>query len=113
MPALLKGWIDRVFVSGWAFDEDAQGDIVKRLGRLRVSLVAIAGADSGTYAKRGYDEAMRIQTENGVFDFCGAPIVSSQLITPDRLKEPSATEEIASAVLAAVLQGEADRRFRL
>ena len=27
MPALLKGWIDRVFVAGWAFDEDAEGRI--------------------------------------------------------------------------------------
>ena len=44
MPALLKGWIDRVFVAGWAFDEDAEGRITKRLGRLKVSLVAIAAA---------------------------------------------------------------------
>jgi NAD(P)H dehydrogenase (quinone) len=25
MPALLKGWIDRVFINGWAFDIDPAG----------------------------------------------------------------------------------------
>ena len=25
MPALLKGWVDRVFVNGWAFDVDPDG----------------------------------------------------------------------------------------
>jgi NAD(P)H dehydrogenase (quinone) len=29
MPALLKGWIDRVFTNGWAYEETAEGDIVK------------------------------------------------------------------------------------
>ena len=83
MPGLLKGWIDRVFISGWAFDEDTQGRIVKRLGRLKVHLVAIAGASSATYTKRGYRDAMRTQIEEGIFDFCGAPVISSQVLTCD------------------------------
>ncbi len=109
MPALLKGWIDRVFVSGWAFDEDAQGKITKRLGRLKVSLVAIAAASDATYVKRGYDDAMRRQIEAGIFDFCGAPVMSSQLITPERLAAPSALQDIASAVLPAVPRTDADQ----
>ena len=54
MPALLKGWIDRVFVSGWAFQEDAESGLVKKLGRLKVHLIALGGADRVTYAKRGF-----------------------------------------------------------
>ena len=96
MPALLKGWIDRVFVAGWAFDEDAEGRITKRLGRLKVSLVAIAAASESTYVKRGYREAMKTQIETGIFDFCGAPVVTSMLVTPDQLAHPSAPQEIAS-----------------
>ncbi|MDF0489511.1 NAD(P)H-dependent oxidoreductase [Sphingomonas sp. H39-1-10] len=99
MPALLKGWIDRVFVAGWAFDEDAEGRITKRLGRLKVSLVAIAAASEATYVRRGYREAMKVQIEDGIFDFCGAAVVASMLVTPDRLAVPSAEREIASTLI--------------
>src|SRR5690606_30936199 len=30
-PALLKGWIDRVFTQGWAYEEDESGKVVKKL----------------------------------------------------------------------------------
>lgn len=99
MPALLKGWIDRVFVAGWAFDGDAEGRITKRLGRLKVSLVAMAAASEATYVKRGYRRAMKAQIEDGIFDFCGAPVVGSILITPERLAHPSAVREIASTLI--------------
>ncbi|VFT10688.1 NAD(P)H dehydrogenase [Pseudomonas aeruginosa] len=44
MPALLKGWIDRVFSNGWAFDYSIGGDLRKKLQRLRVVLVGVGGA---------------------------------------------------------------------
>ncbi|VFS64819.1 Glutathione-regulated potassium-efflux system ancillary protein kefF [Raoultella terrigena] len=44
MPGLLKGWIDRVFSNGWAYEETADGNVVKKLGRLRVHLVALGAA---------------------------------------------------------------------
>ncbi len=99
MPALLKGWIDRVFVAGWAFDEGADGRITKRLNYLKVSLVAIAAASQTTYVKRGYREAMRVQIETGIFDFCGAPVIASMLVTPAQLSHPSAAQEIASTLI--------------
>jgi len=106
MPALLKGWIDRVFVAGWAFDEDAAGRISKRLGRLKVSLVAIAAASESTYVKRGYREAMKVQIETGIFDFCGAPVIASMLVTPDQLAHPSAPQKIASTLIRHYETGE-------
>ncbi|WP_288483496.1 NAD(P)H-dependent oxidoreductase [uncultured Novosphingobium sp.] len=99
MPALLKGWIDRVFVAGWAFDEDTEGRITKRLGRLKISLVAIAAASERTYVKRGYREAMKVQIEDGIFDFCGAPVVASMLVTPDQLVHSTAAKEIACTLI--------------
>ena len=103
MPALLKGWIDRVFVSGWAFDEDVEGRIKKKLSRLKVTLIAIGAASDATYTKRGYRDAMRVQIETGIFDFCGASVVASKLVTPDRLAQPSAPQAIADAVIAEIL----------
>ena len=103
MPAMLKGWIDRVFVAGWAFGEDDDGNISKRLGRLKVSLVAVAGASRATYDKRGYRHAMAVQIETGIVDFCGAPIIVSELVTPDRIAEPAALQDIAKATAAQIV----------
>jgi NAD(P)H dehydrogenase (quinone) len=107
MPALLKGWIDRVFVARWAFDAYAEGRIVKRLGRLTVSLVGVAGADQATYDKHGYADAMRTQIAHGVFDFCGARVVASHLITPDPTGTYPGPIEIARMVTAPLSQGRA------
>lgn len=78
-PAQLKGWIDRVFIAGWAFDEQ-DGHIVKRLGHLPVHLVAIGAADTRTFLRRGYFASMRNQIDHGIFDYCGAPVVTSELL---------------------------------
>lgn len=78
-PAQLKGWIDRVFIQGWAFSEQ-EGRIVKRLGHLPVHLIAIGAADTRTYLRRGYFASMRNQIEQGIFGYCGAPVVTSELL---------------------------------
>lgn len=80
MPALLKGWIDRVFSNGWAYDDGGANGVVKKLGHLDVHLVALGGADDRTWQRRGYRAAMKTQIETGIFDYCGAPVVSSTLL---------------------------------
>ncbi|WP_405372848.1 MULTISPECIES: NAD(P)H-dependent oxidoreductase [unclassified Microbacterium] len=72
MPALLKGWIDRVFINGWAFDIDPVGGTRRRLGKLTVHLILVAGDAAGTYERHGYVEAIRTQIEHGVVDYSGA-----------------------------------------
>jgi NAD(P)H dehydrogenase (quinone) len=80
MPGLLKGWIDRVFTQGWAYDDVPEGTTVKMLGRLAVQLVGIGGADQRTYARHGYADAMRTQIDHGIFGYCGAPVVGSDFL---------------------------------
>jgi NAD(P)H dehydrogenase (quinone) len=80
MPGLLKGWIDRVFANGWAYDESADGQLTRNLGRLRVHLVAIGGADLRTYARHGYFGAMKTQIDHGTFGWCGAKVTTSELL---------------------------------
>ncbi|WP_198284163.1 NAD(P)H-dependent oxidoreductase, partial [Bacillus cereus] len=76
-PALLKGWIDRVFTQGWAYEDDANGKLVKKLQHLQVHLLAIGGADQRTYARHGYFGAMKTQIDYGIFGYCGARVVTS------------------------------------
>jgi NAD(P)H dehydrogenase (quinone) len=83
MPAQLKGWIDRVFTNGWAYSDSGDGKIIKKLEKLKVHLVAIGGADMRTYARHGYFGAMRTQIDHGIFGYCGAKVVTSELMVPN------------------------------
>ena len=63
-PATTKGWIDRVWNNGWAY-----GD--RKLALRRALLIGTASGDAAAYAKRGYDEAMRVQIVVGMMNYCG------------------------------------------
>ncbi|WP_298728258.1 NAD(P)H-dependent oxidoreductase [uncultured Ferrovibrio sp.] len=89
MPGLLKGWIDRVFSNGWAYDERPGSGTTKKLQRLTVHLVAIGGADAGLYARHGYDTAMKTQIEHGIFDYCGARVVRSEMLLEADTQDPA------------------------
>lgn len=80
MPGLLKGWIDRVFTNGWAYDYGSDLRVVKKLRRLPVHLVAHGAADLKTYQKYGYQDAMKKQIDEGIFDYCGAKVLTSELL---------------------------------
>ena len=88
MPALLKGWIDRVFSNGWAYDFDGESTR-KKLGRLRVHLVALAGSDARTYERHGYGSAMKTQIDHGIFDYCGATVEGSALLLESESSDPA------------------------
>ncbi|AIX73329.1 MAG: NAD(P)H-dependent oxidoreductase [Mixta calida] len=88
-PAQLKGWIDRVFTQGWAYDE-RDGKLVKLLGHLPVHLIALGGADQRTYARYGYFGSMKTQIDQGIFGYCGAPVVTSELLLPSDEGYPDA-----------------------
>ena len=79
-PALLKGWIDRVFTQGWAYQDGADGKVQKKLQRLRVHLVGIGGAGADMVERRGYGAAMKTQIDMGIFDYCGAHVLTSDLL---------------------------------
>lgn len=77
MPGMIKGWIDRVFGNGWAYAEQpGVPGHAKLLGGLRVHLVELAATDDATYERHGYAQAMRTQMAHGIFDYCGATVVS-------------------------------------
>lgn len=98
MPGLLKGWIDRVFANGWAYDEGPDTKLVKKLRHLRVHLVAIAGADMRTYARHGYFGAMKTQIDHGIFDYCGARVATSELLFDSQTQDTAVHLQAARAL---------------
>ena len=79
-PALTKGWIDRVFTSGWAYSVDAGSNTRGHLSAKPVMLIGTGGTRPTTYAKYGYREAMRTQIDVGIFGFCGMTDVETHLL---------------------------------
>jgi NAD(P)H dehydrogenase (quinone) len=63
MPAILKGWIDRVWNNGWAYGDGTYP-------HKRAWMIAIAGTTASGYRKRGYDTAMQTQIDTGILDYC-------------------------------------------
>ncbi|WP_454696507.1 NAD(P)H-dependent oxidoreductase [Achromobacter aegrifaciens] len=77
MPALVKGWIDRVFTKGWAFG--ASGGQPGRLAGKRLRLIATGGAGAQAYDGHGYRAAIATQIEHGVFHYSGVSGVRTHL----------------------------------
>lgn len=72
MPSLLKGWIDRVFINGWAFDHTQAEGLTPKLQALTTHVLPVAASDAGLYLRHGYEQALRTQIEHGIVDFCGS-----------------------------------------
>lgn len=99
MPALLKGWIDRVFINGWAFEHSPTSGLQPKLQALTTHLLPIAGDDSGAYERRGYEKALRTQIEHGIVDYCGSRRGTTAFIYES---EQASSEATAQSVDRAV-----------
>ncbi|SDJ83730.1 NAD(P)H oxidoreductase [Sediminibacillus albus] len=81
MPAMLKGYIDRVWNYGFAYGPG-------RLEHERVLWLSLAGAPIERFEKRKYDQMMSHYFNIGLADYCGIKHSSFELfyktIHPDR-----------------------------
>ena len=66
VPAILKGWLDRVWNYGFAYGP-------RKYPQKRVWMVGIAGNTREDFAKRRYDEAMQICLDLGLLGYCRIP----------------------------------------
>ncbi len=86
MPALMKGWIERVFTGGWAYqygagvEDRGREPLAGLLPHIPTLLLGVGGSKQRTYERYGYDEAMRTQLDVGIFAYCGITDVESHLV---------------------------------
>ena len=69
---------------------------------LQVHLVAVGGADEGTYVRHGYTPAMKAQIDHGIFDYCGANVRGSHVLLPSDGNYPQAHLDTAHAIGASI-----------
>lgn len=98
MPALLKGWLDRVLTFGWAFGTEDATVLADR----DVHLVRLGGSSPETYETHGYGEAIRTGVEHGIFEFAGGPVGSSHLVHSAPEGAGTRAAEAVEAVVASV-----------
>lgn len=73
MPAILKGYIDRVLAYGFAYSAGAAG-IVPLLKGKSVTLFTTQGTPSAIYEQMGNYDAFYKTVDRGIFEFCGFEI---------------------------------------
>jgi len=74
MPAMLKGYIDRVLTEGFAYRISDEG-IAGLLAGKKVFLFTTMGASMGDYEESGFFKSMGQITDTGVFAFCGCEVL--------------------------------------
>ncbi|MFP7834563.1 NAD(P)H-dependent oxidoreductase [Marisediminicola sp. LYQ134] len=102
MPALLKGWVDRVFINGWAFEIEPTEGTRRKLGRLTVHLLFVAGDAAETYERHGYEQAIRKQIEHGIVDYCGANRGSSVFVYESERDDDAARRALVDSAVDTV-----------
>jgi NAD(P)H dehydrogenase (quinone) len=70
VPALLKGYIDRVLSQGFAYEYTATGPRGLLTGK-RAAIITTSGADENTAEQSGMMQAIKTSFVHGIFSFCG------------------------------------------
>jgi len=74
MPAILKGYIDRIFTDGFAY-RIAGTDLEGLLKNKRVLLITTTGAPKEMYEASGMFKSMAQTTGEGIFQFTGMELI--------------------------------------
>ncbi len=82
-PAMLKGWIDRVWNYGWAY---GWGDTKAHIPLDKALIVALGGSPHEDFTSGGYDKLLDRQMRLGLMEYCGIDDVKLEIIT-DTLNE--------------------------
>ncbi|MEW1548760.1 NAD(P)H oxidoreductase [Streptomyces tsukubensis] len=101
VPAVLKGWIDRVWNYGFAY-----GRSRPRLAGKRMVWLGLAGAGAADYADSGLGAALDLQLRVGISRFCGIEDTTVHLVHGTELSGIPAHQRPAH-VLGLLAQAEA------
>lgn len=88
LPAMLKGYVDRVFANGFAFTHNANGPVGLLKGKKAI-LFSTTGFPSDHYEKIGMHKSMKQTSDEAIFKFCGIDVIKHMFFGA----VPSSTED--------------------
>ncbi len=88
LPAIFKGWIDRVFSYGFAYGHDSRGVRPLLAGKKAIIVNTAGGADGQSFQETGFKDAMIKLIDNGIFQFVGFDIILRRMF----FQVPSASD---------------------
>jgi len=100
-PAILKGYIDRVFTNGFAFKITENGP-EGMLKNKKVRLITSAGMNEASLKKANVFESLTVTQDRGVFEFCGLEVVDHFYITESTTLTEKEKEEILGTLTLKV-----------
>ncbi len=108
MPAILKGYIDRVFLNGFAYRLEND----KPVGLLKDKKVIILnsmGMSREDYEQRGIYKAMEITIDKGIFEFVGMKVIAHRYFTSIMSAKPETRNAYLNEIIELVEQIIEDR----
>jgi NAD(P)H dehydrogenase (quinone) len=80
MPAILKGYIDRIFLSGFAY-KMVNNKPVGLLTNKKVIILNSMGLSQEEYQQSGMFDALRLTIDKGIFEFAGMKVIEHMYFT--------------------------------
>lgn len=74
LPAILKGYIERVFTYGFAY-KYVDGVQMGLLKGKKAVIIHTQGKSHAEYAASGMDQALRLTSDKGIFEYCGFDVM--------------------------------------
>ncbi|WP_211747401.1 NAD(P)H-dependent oxidoreductase [Paenibacillus sp. Marseille-Q4541] len=71
LPAIMKGYIDRVFSYGYAYAYSEDGDIIRMLQGKQSLVINTHGSEGSYYDQIGMSSALKLTTQKGILEFVG------------------------------------------
>ncbi|TYP79066.1 NAD(P)H-dependent oxidoreductase [Paenibacillus methanolicus] len=79
LPAILKGYVDRTFSYGFAYQYNSEGGIDKLFAGKRGVIVNTYGTPEEVYESTGMTDSLKQTSGSGIFGFCGVEVAEHLL----------------------------------
>ncbi|WP_044482573.1 NAD(P)H-dependent oxidoreductase [Paenibacillus antibioticophila] len=97
LPAIVKGYIERVFTYGFAY-RYVNGEQMGLMKGKKAVIINTQGKSHSQYAEMGMDKALLLTSDTGIFEYCGMEVLHHEVFE----SVPSSDEAVRLAWLKQI-----------